>query len=241
MELRLINRCVQSFIALLCPPLCLHCQSSLELSSRHFCAVCLSLMDFIDVHKRCPRCFSPDACQKKKLCRQCSQSQDFPLTQMGAAFEHIGPAATLVQKMKYGGLPYLAKGAAAFLAMQFFSLGWPMPDCIVPVPISSLRFLQRGYNQSLEIALELSTYINRPVLNVLKRKNGGFSQAGLPYKERVALECSAFSLRKSAKLHDKIILLIDDVTTTGSTLQRCAGALQEHCPQAIYALTFTKA
>lgn len=160
---------------------------------------------------------------------------------LGAVFDHLGPAATLIQQMKYGGLSYLAKGAAAYLAVQFFALKWPLPDLIVPVPVSTLRFFERGYNQSFELAVALSVYLDRPVHDVLKRKNGGYSQAGLNRQLRVELNQSMFSLKRQARVQDKVVLLVDDVITTGSTLNCCAEVLQEQCPQAIYALAVCRA
>lgn len=231
---------LHSVLNLFYPPLCLHCGEPLSRNTHRFCPLCLSLLTLIDPQERCPRCFSPDFLKTHRSCNTCSKKPP-PLTHMAAAFDHMGPAATLVQKMKYCGQPYLAKGAAAYMALQFHSLQWPLPDVIVPTPISLLRLFERGYNQSQELASALSPLLNRPAENLLKRRNGGYSQAGLTRKLRTNLDPSAFSLKKNARLHDKIILLVDDVTTTGSTLYRCAETLQEQCPQAIYALTVCRA
>jgi ComF family protein len=197
-------------------------------------------MDLINVKERCPRCFSPDYCPKRHLCGHC-KNKVFAYQQVGAAFDHEGPAATLVQKMKYSGQYYLAKGLGAYLAVQFYALQWPLPDIIVPVPISILRQFERGFNQSLLLAEELASYISRPVQQILKRQAGGYSQAGLTRELRQALDPDMFYLKKTAAIQDKVILLIDDVATTGSTLNRCAEALREQCPAAVYALAVCRA
>lgn len=238
--LSVLKQFAGSFVDLCFPPLCLDCQGPLRKTERHFCANCQALLELIDIESRCPKCFSSDYCAQRRLCVGCSR-KSFPFVQLGAAFEHIGPAATLVQKMKYSGQPYLAKSAAAFLAIQFFALKWPMPDLIVPVPVSLVRLFQRGYNQSYELGLGLSEYLNCPVQNILKRQSSGYSQAGLAHEHRIALKPSLFSLKKNAHIQDQIILLVDDVTTTGTTLFCCAETLLEQCPKAIYALTLTRA
>lgn len=194
----------------------------------------------LEPSEHCPRCFAADYCKKRRLCGFCSK-RTLATTRMAAAFDYVGPAATLIQQMKYGGQPYLAKAAAAFMAVQFYALEWPLPDAIVPVPVSFMRQLQRGFNQSLEMAENLSFYLKRPVRQALRRRSGGHSQAGLPRSLRLQLDSAKFVVKKNAELYDKIILLIDDVSTTSTTLHSCAEALQEQCPQAVYALTFCKA
>src|SRR4029079_15107444 len=114
-------------------------------------------------------------------CFECQQKPHI-LRRIAAAFDYEGPAATLVKQLKYGGQPYLAEGAGAFLTAQFIRLEWPMPDFIIPMPMAPLRKLERGYNQSLLLAEEVGCLIERPVLNILRRHSGDFSQAGLNYQ-----------------------------------------------------------
>ena len=76
--------------------------------------------------------------------------------------------------------------------------------------------------------------------HVLKRKSGDYSQAGLSKKQRMDLKGETFIFKTGHDLEDKVILLIDDVMTTGSTLRRCAEALQGGHPKSIYALVLCK-
>jgi ComF family protein len=143
--------------------------------------------------------------------------------------------------MKYAQQPYLAKGAAAFMVAQWANLEWPMPDIVVPVPMSFTHWLERGYNQSELLAKEIATLLDRPMVNALGRKSGDYSQAGLSISQRRSLEGSRFYLRSNQLLYDKTILLIDDVITSGTTLNRCAEALMEGHPGVVYGLSFCKA
>lgn len=221
------------------PPACLHCRDSLDVGSPLLCTACLQLMEMIDPAERCLKCFSADLHPKFKLCPHClKQPQLFD--GIAAVFDFLGPAATLVKKMKYSNMPYLAEGLGAYLTAQFVTLNWPLPDEIIPVPLSWIHRIDRGYNQSALLAHSFANYLQRPVSEVLKRQSGDFSQAMLNRERRLLLEKEKFSCRPSFAASGKTLLLIDDVMTTGSTLQRCAEVLQSHYPDKIYALVLCK-
>lgn len=237
----ILKEIIDSFSSLIYPPICLHCHESLEKGQPIFCSACLQMLELIDPQQRCPYCFSSEFNPLSEWCCVVCQKQP-PLTErMASAFDYDGPAVSLITHLKYGGQVYLAEGAGAFLAAQFMRLEWPFPDVIVPMPISSLRRIERGYNQSQLIAEALAKILNRPIINALHRHMGDFSQAGLNHHQRMQLTSKGFALKESIKLHDKTVLLIDDVMTTGSSLRCCAEALQGAYPQSIYALTVCRA
>lgn len=231
----------KSFVDLIYPPFCLHCNESLRSTSPLFCDLCLELFVPIDSTQRCPYCFSADFSSESgpccALCRKTPPHWD----RLAAVFEYEGPASSLVKRMKYGGQFYLAKGIGAYLAAYLIGLEWPLPDYIIPMPMASFKKLERGYNQSKLLADVVGELLNRPVKDVLTRLNGDFSQAALSVKDRMQLNSEAFSLKNDTDLYDKNILLIDDVVTTGSTLKCCCEVLRGSCPAHIYALSFCKA
>ena len=229
-----------AFLNLVYPPLCLYCRETVQDEKHPLCHSCLSLLELIDPHERCPHCFSSQFCVEKRLCPECLRKPPM-LNGIGAAFDYAGPAACLIRKLKYADLSYLADGCGAYLAAQFLQLGWPMPDVLIPIPIAMTHWIERGYNQSLLLAQSLSKILDRPVQEALIRKSGDYSQAGLSRKQRLELDGNLFHLKKSQNLADKNILLIDDVMTTGSTLRKCAESLQEECPSTIYGLAVCRA
>lgn len=229
-----------AFLDLIYPPACLHCKGGLSDSSKLLCGSCLPLLEQIDPVERCPYCFSSHFCPEQSVCAECRKRHPI-LNGLGAVFDYAGPAASLVRKLKYSNQPHLAEGCGAYLAAQFLLLEWPMPDLIVPVPIAFTHWLERGYNQSMLIADSLSKIIQRPAEEMLVRKSGDYSQAGLSHTQRMNLEGSSIFLKKPGRLQDKCILLIDDVMTTGSTMRRCAEALLADCPASIYGLAVCKA
>jgi len=160
---------------------------------------------------------------------------------MGAAFDYEGPATSLVRHLKYANRPYLAQGMAAFLVVQFDQLQWPIPDALIPVPLSFTHWLQRGYNQSRLLAEEMGRLLTCPTWNALKRRSGNFSQAALTLEQRKSMDSQSFRRNLMYPLQGKVLLLIDDVMTSGLTLQRCAETLSTGDPAALYALAFCRA
>lgn len=234
----------RAFLNLIYPPLCLHCKATPESDSNLLCSNCLALLQLIDPSERCPHCFSASYSPEHHLCSECKRKPPI-LNGVGASFDYVGPAGSLVKKLKYSDQPYLAKGCAAYMAMQFLRLDWPLPDLIVPVPIAFTHLMTRGYNQSLLLSQELSLILDKPVQEVLVRKSGDFSQAGLTRKQRLKLEGTRFQLKSKLKtiesLEEKTILLVDDVMTTGSTMQKCAEAMMEGFPSKLYSLAVCRA
>lgn len=238
--LSFFKQCRDAILHLLYPPICLHCGESVNEESLIFCHQCHLLLELINPVERCLYCFSSNRSSKHRLCSECVHRVP-ALNRIAAAFDYAGPAATLIRKMKYGNQSYLAKGAAAFLAAQLIHANWPLPEAIIPVPISFTRWLQRGYNQSLLLAKYLGELLDRPVVQALRRMNGDYSQAGMSQFQRMQLSRQSFQLIKGKNLQDRSLLLVDDVMTTGSTLRCCAETLLEECPKRIDGLTVCRA
>ena len=195
----------------------------------------------IDPIERCPYCFTHDFNREvEKCCKNCLKKRR-STDKIASVFDYEGPAATLIKSLKYGGQDYLAKGAGAFLAAQYLTLGWPMPDAVIPMPIALLRRWERGYNQSYLLAESFASLLNIPVKDILIRKSGHFSQAGLSYEQRIQLSSDAFDIRKGADIMNQNVVIIDDVMTTGTSIECCAEALQSLFPKAIYGLTVCRA
>ena len=231
--LSVVKHCGKALLHLSYPPICLHCGGIIEENSSVFCEDCLLQLELIDPKERCPCCFSSDFYPQNKICGQCIREAPV-FDGVVAAFDYAGPAAELIKGMKYSNRPYLAKGAAAYLAAQLIHLDWPLPDIIIPAPIPITKWMQRGYNQSYLVGEQLSKFLNRPLCDALGRCGGDFSQAGQTRRQRLELQPSSFYLSKKVQLQDKCVLLVDDVITTGSTLRCCAETVAEGCPGSIY-------
>jgi competence protein ComFC len=189
---------------------------------------------------RCPFCFSEVETGIKKPCSNCLAKERF-CNYVGSCFDYIGPARSLVKEFKYSDQPHLAKSLAGFMMIQFQELKWPTPDLITFVPSTLRRLLERGYNQSALLAKAFGELVERPIVPLLKKTQNLPSQTYLNRSYRKNLNCDLFQLKKKTLIADKIILLIDDVYTTGATLEASAQALLEGYPKRIYGLTLCHA
>ncbi len=118
---------------------------------------------------------------------------------------------------------------------------WSSADYIIPVPLHRWRLLKRQYNQATLLARSVSSLTNIPVLtNCLVRKKATESQGHKTLKERKQNVKQAFDVIDPDSLKGKSIVLIDDVWTTGATLDACAKILKKAGAHRIFVLTLAR-
>lgn len=145
-----------------------------------------------------------------------------------------------LHQLKYRRNLGLAEALAADVARFLDSLGW-QAEAIVPVPLSQQRLRERGYNQAGLIAQSLARLIGwRYLPKGLKRIRHTRSQVGLTAAERRENVRAAFDASPDL-VRGKILLLFDDVATTGATLHSAAEALLAGGATRVYALTVARA
>ena len=155
---------------------------------------------------------------------------------------HDGSLRTIVHAFKYDRCRALARPLARLMAAAGVDV-LDGADAVVPVPLHALRAWQRGFNQADDLARELDL----PVWRVLKRRRHGPPQATLPAAQRHGNVRSAFALRRErsarrqARLHNRVVVLVDDVMTTGATLEACARVLLDAGVRSVRALTVARA
>ncbi len=110
-------------------------------------------------------------------------------------------------------------------------------DAVVPVPLHRARERKRGFNQ----ARELARHLDVPLFDALMRIRRTAAQADLPGNRRTANVTGAFALCKGVVVDDLVLVLVDDVTTTGATLNACAAALMAGGAKEVRAITAARA
>ncbi len=170
----------------------------------------------------CPDCAKPDSASRP--CADClNRSQTF-INNTWTLFHYKYPVNRLIIHMKFNQGLDIANYLGGMLAELFLNHRTALPDCIIPVPLHYRRLIARGYNQSVELAQPVSTQLGIKLDTFsCKRDRATTPQADLPAKKRRQNVRNAFSV--SNTLDYKHILLIDDVITTGSTVNELARML----------------
>lgn len=226
-------RLIWSGLDLLFPPICggcgkpgsrwcTECQRNIIRLNDPVCDIC-----GIPLYKKAGCC--PD-CQRERPCYRSLRSW--------SAFDD--PVKTALHRLKYRRDIGLGDALASQMIGFVVRLNWPI-DLIVPVPLGHKRLKERGYNQVGLIALPLSLAMRIPCSSkALTRGHETRSQVGLTKEERRSNVRGAFYARER-DVNGRIILLIDDVATTGSTLSSCAEALYVAGARDVFALTVARA
>jgi len=143
-----------------------------------------------------------------------------------APFVYGGALARAIVKLKYDPRPELAVPLGELLRRGVAQLGSFAPDVVVPVPLHPTRLVQRGFNQAALLAGPVARDLGAALLaRALVRTRDTPQQAVLDRRRRVLNVRNAFAARDPQALRGKRVLLVDDVRTTGATLQACEKAL----------------
>jgi ComF family protein len=150
-----------------------------------------------------------------------------------------GPARALVRALKYRG----AAGLAAPIASQIVAGAPPGmldgPATLVPVPLHPRRLRRGGFNQAARIAREVHRRTGLPVVDCLARRGPATRQVGRDRAERLGGPAGAVTLRRGVRAPARAVL-VDDVATTGATLEACAAALREAGTSCTDAVTYAR-
>jgi len=185
----------------------------------------------------CVRCGRPQP--DGSLCPGCTNSPA-AIDGIRSPFQFDGVMRQAIHQLKYRHLRALATPLAKLL--QEYLIINPIPaEFLVPVPLHQKRLRERGYNQSALLAWELSNLINIPVAdNCLIRQSHTKPQVGTANaEERRNNVTDAFTCR-NRRLQGRQVLLIDDVATSGATLNSCAAALKATGTASVWGLVMAR-
>ena len=211
-------RAARKLAATLLPQACFLC--SAPSGNSFLCPACMASLPHLD-SPCCPVCALPTPAAE--VCGAClKRKPHFDATR--AVFRYEFPVDRLIQSLKYAH----RLASADFLGKALLPLAEvARPQLILPVPLSPARLAERGFNQAVEIARALSRSLGLPLETAhIHRRIDTQPQARLPWKERANNMRHAFEC--DTDLSGIEVLVVDDVMTTGATLNELAGTLKAH-------------
>ncbi len=227
----------RGFLELVFPPACAGCGRTISCDDGDWCMPCASRLLESAAATYCQRCgaavgeFLFDA----SGCPACRQEGSWPdgFVRVGTYHDLVGQT---LRRFKFNREHRLDRCLAGLLADAIQGRGWP--DCIdvlVPVPTDwSGRFRYRCWPVQL-LALQVSRRLGIPVRSVLGLKGKRRRQVGLPESERARNVRGVFRLRRRSRIEDARVCIVDDVSTTGSTIREVTRVLRSGGAAAVYA------
>jgi ComF family protein len=226
------------------PVECLSCGRSLSTDPvPFFCTVCWQTIRPLHqpVCVLCDQPFVSPAAMTYTPNHQCQHCQEQPpdFERAWTLFPYLPPLRDAICSFKYQGKLTLARPLAQ-LMISTLPHGIDA-DVIIPVPLHPARLRAREFNQSLLLADQLSHHLSRPVSATnLIRIAATDPQTTLSRQARLRNLRKAFAIRRPQDLAEKRILLVDDVFTTGTTLNECAKTLRKAGSGPVFALTLAR-
>ncbi len=232
---------VEKFIGLIYPARCRSCGAGLDGDGRLFCAACLD--DAVFLHGPhcvvCGRQF-PDGAGLPHACWECMKKPPaFEMARAPVAFG--GTVREAIHLFKYGRQRVMIGYLGGFVedaAAKWFGGS----TLVVPVPLHRKRFRQRGFNQSLFLAERAAGSLGvRLSIDALARTRHTRPQVDLDPSERERNVKGAFAVTRPSEIKGEAVLLVDDVYTTGATVNECARVLKKAGAGSVRVLTVSRA
>ncbi len=216
---------MRRLLRLLYPPKCVFCGALTE--SEQF-AVCQDCLPSIPHNKRaCEKCGTPlDTVYGDLLCTDCRKKKP-AFSRAYVPFIYKDAVRTAILRFKFAGRRAGARTFAAYMLMKMRELEAARPDVITFVPMHFIRLGMRGYNQAALLAQALGKMLGVPVEATLRKIKHTLPQSKRRGRDRLYAPRGVYALRGDAAVSGKRILLVDDVITTGATLNACTRLLKE--------------
>ncbi len=236
-----LREIIKASLDLLFPPSCPLCKTVTGNTDKLLCGECFSQLKFIKTPycSYCGRAFSSGS--DDHLCGDCLKSSwNFDKARSIFAYEEI--IAGLIHGLKYSG------NMTGLETFQHLSRQSPVsddlsiPDLILPVPLHIKRLRVRGFNQALLLAKKLFPEEKEKIkYDILLRQMDTPTQTGLSGKQRRENLKHAFIVKRPSEITGRNILILDDVFTTGSTVNECAKVLKTAGCRRVEILTICRA
>lgn len=205
--------------------ICSHCRKLLKKLEPPLCKKCSKPINYSSTTEFCPEC--------------CEEEKYFEISKSPYAYEGLIKKA--IYSYKYYNKPYFYKLFGNLLVDYMISTDYKDFDCIVAVPLHSSKMRKRGYNQSELIGKYISNKLSIPYVDALKRTKKTAKQSEQNKLQRKKNLKDAFEIKNSKdKIINNTVLLVDDIYTTGSTVDECSKVLINNGASKVYVITIAR-
>ncbi len=235
-----VRTCADALLAVLLAPACAACEAPIDAPTRGaVCPGCWSRIVPI-APPACATCAEPlpswrIISTEQQRCPRCRRRGTL-ISRARSIGAYDGALRDIVHALKYDGRRSLAAPLAARMRAHGANV-LDGADLVVPVPLHRSRLRRRGFNQ----AADLAQHLGLPCRAALRRIRPTSSQTELPAARRHANVRGAFAIRRGVRIEGSCVVLVDDVCTTGATLEACAAILMQAGAREVRALTAARA
>ncbi len=239
--MKILQRAADAALSIFYPPHCALCGSNTR-AGRHLCGPCGEKAATIDA-PFCQQCSQPfdGAIDGTFTCANC-EDRRFHFDCAVSRYRSTGVVRDLVHRFKYDRCLYLREPLAQWLAetLNDARITAHSFDYLVPVPLHSARMRDREFNQAEVLAQLVAERHGERVLHALKRIRYTTTQTRLDREERMQNLHNAFRVRHRRTVSGSHLILVDDVFTTGSTVDECARVLKESGAASVRVITVAR-
>lgn len=239
--MKILSRATDAALSLFFPPHCALCSADTK-AGRHLCGTCAEKAAKID-SPFCRVCSQPfdGAIDGTFTCSNC-EDRRFHFDCAVSRYRSTGFVRELVHRFKYDRCLYLRAPLAEWLAetLDDARITAHRFDWLVPVPLHAARMREREFNQADVLAQLIAERHGERVLHALKRVRYTTTQTRLDREERRQNLRNAFRVRHSRDVSGSHLILVDDVFTTGSTVDECARVLKESGAASVRVITVAR-
>lgn len=238
---RALQQIGEGFLSLLYPPHCAACHADTA-PGVHLCADCEQQAERIE-RPFCRQCSQPfdGAIEGAFVCSQCRDAR-FHFDCAVTRYRSRGVVREFIHRFKYDREFYLRHPLAGWMAeaLEDERIRNEPFDALVPVPLHHARYRERDFNQAEVLASLMAKRSGKPLLHALKRVRYTTTQTKLDREERMENLRNAFRVRHAASVQSRHLILVDDVFTTGSTVEECARVLRQAGAASVRVITVAR-
>ncbi len=238
----LLGTAIEALGRTIFPPVCVACGRP-PCDGGHLCFDCGADLDLLRAAPACPRCGSSSGphISAEGLCGRCRASS-FSFDATARVAPYVDPMGQMLRQYKYRGSEYLDSCLADLMIRSLEQTMWHEGiEAIVPVPSHWMRRITEGFHPVAALATQIGRRLNVPCLSVMRRVRFERHQIGLSLVERIRNVQGAFALRSGVDVANACICVVDDVMTSGATLNEVAKVLKEAGARSVCNLVLARA